>query len=251
MPGDAHPQGFRPHISQEEERAHLKSENLGYVAEGNANVVYAFKSHSVDEAQKEVPSRRLLRMRKDKSFIRSTKSQSIIFQQNFVPLFRPGDLVEHKLISVDQALINDLNKELQQREATGLRPNLRHGDRLASDDYALLMTDMTAQPGEYCLEIKPKWLLQSPDAPEGSIRCRTCALKLQRDAAKAHGAVVPRSGGFCPFSLVDSDLQERQRAFEQIISSQIQDIPQISGKTPELETRSREPFGALCSPQTA
>ncbi|KAI5273364.1 hypothetical protein E4T47_03486 [Aureobasidium subglaciale] len=84
---------------------------------------------------------------------------------------------------------------------------------------------MTARDGEYLFEIKPKWLLQSPDAPNDSIRCRTCALRLQRAHAKAQGAVTPRSGGFCPLSLVDDDVKERQKAFESIIKSQASGIP--------------------------
>ncbi|KAI5210373.1 hypothetical protein E4T39_00114 [Aureobasidium subglaciale] len=196
-----------------------KSAKLVYLAEGNANIVYSFKP-TIDEAAPQNARSKLLRLRKDKSFIQATESQFATFQRIFVPLFRPENLVEHKLVALDGALIRNLNKELEDHEDTNARKDLRHGDRLALDEYGLLMTDMTAQEGEYLFEIKPKWLLQSPDAPKDSIRCRTCALRLQRAHAKAQGAVMPKPGGFCPLSLVDDDVKERQRGFESIIKSQ-------------------------------
>ncbi|KAG9532665.1 hypothetical protein KCU93_g847, partial [Aureobasidium melanogenum] len=199
------------------------SARLEYLAEGNANIVYSFK----EIANNVLPPgfhHKLLRLRKDKPFIQSTKSQFATFQQEFVPLFRPENLVEQTLITLDGALIRYLNQELEERENAESRKSLRHGDRLASDEYGLLITDMTARHGEYLFEIKPKWLLQSPDAPYDSRRCRTCALRLQRAHAAARGAVIPKSGGFCPLSLVDDDIQERQRAFKSIIKAQAVDF---------------------------
>lgn len=44
--------------------------------------------------------------------------------------------------------------------------------------WAILLEDMSPVPNKsVMLEIKPKWLLQSPDAPAGAIRCRTCAMQ--------------------------------------------------------------------------
>lgn len=204
------------------------SARLEYLAEGNANIVYSFK----EIANNVLPPgfhHKLLRLRKDKPFIQSTKSQFATFQQEFVPLFRPENLVEQTLITLDGALIRYLNQELEERENAKSRKSLRHGDRLASDEYGLLVTDMTARHGEYLFEIKPKWLLQSPDAPYDSRRCRTCALRLQRAHAAARGAVIPKSGGFCPLSLVDDDIQERQRAFKSIIKAQAVGFSNDSG----------------------
>lgn len=210
---------------------HQNCARLEYLAEGNANVVYSFKQ----VANNVLPQglhHKLLRLRKDKSFIQATKSQYATFQQEFVPLFRTENLVEQTLITLDEALIRDLNQELQEHENAESRKNLRHGDRLATDGYGLLMTDMTARQGEFLFEIKPKWLSQSPDAPDGSRRCRTCALRLQRSHAAARGAVIPKPGGFCPLSLIDDDIQERQRAFKSIIEAQAGDLPSIFGTLP-------------------
>lgn len=200
---------------------------LEYLAEGNANIVYSFESIASNELPYGV-RHKLLRLRKEKSFIQSTKSQLSTFQQEFVPLFRPENLIEQILVTVDEALIRRLNQELEEHENNELRQALRHGDRLATDGYGLLMTDMTARDGEYLFEIKPKWLLQSPDAPEASKRCRTCALRLQRAHATAGKAVMPKPGGFCPLSLVDDDVQERRRAFQSIIDAQAGDLPKSS-----------------------
>jgi inositol-pentakisphosphate 2-kinase len=205
-----------------------KPATLEYLAEGNANIVYSFKPI----ANEPLPSGvryKLLRVRKDKSFIQSTKSQAATFQQEFVPLFRPKHLIEQSLITVDEALVSRLNQELKEHENNEIRQALRHSDRLAVDGYGLLMTDMTARHGEFLFEIKPKWLLQSPDAPNDAIRCRTCALRSQRAHATAEGTVMPKPGGFCPLSLVDDDVEERQRAFKSIIDAQAGDLPESSG----------------------
>ncbi|KAH0327299.1 hypothetical protein KCU74_g6612, partial [Aureobasidium melanogenum] len=220
----------RGHISSTSQVDNQDSARLEYLAEGNANIVYSFKEIANDVLPHGF-HHKLLRLRKDKSFIRPTKSQFATFQQEFVPLFRPENLVEQTLVTLDEALIKHLNQELEEHENLKSRKSLRHGDRLASDEYGLLMTDMTARHGEYLFEIKPKWLLQSPDAPDGSIRCRTCALRLQRTHAAARGAVIPKPRGFCPLSLVDDDIQERQRAFKSIVEAQAGDLSNNSVET--------------------
>lgn len=214
---------------------------LEYLAEGNANIVYSFKSIASKELSYGV-RHKLLRLRKDKSFIQSTKSQLSTFQQEFVPLFRPENLIEQTLVTVDEALIKRLNQELEEHENSELRQALRHSDRLATDGYGLLMTDMSARDGEYLFEIKPKWLLQSPDAPEDSKRCRTCALRLQRAHTTAGSAVMPKPGGFCPLSLVDDDVEERQRAFQSIIDAQAGDLSKSSCMFSMMSTSKLLPF---------
>lgn len=217
---------------------------LEYLAEGNANIVYSFKSIASNELPYGV-RHKLLRLRKEKSFIQSTSSQLSTFQQAFVPLFRPENLIEQTLITVDEALIKRLNQELEEHENNELRQALRHSDRLAADGHGLLMTDMTARHGEYLFEIKPKWLLQSPDAPRDSKRCRTCALRLQRAHATAGSAVMPKPGGFCPLSLVDDDVEERQRAFQSIIDAQAGDLPKSSCMFSTMSSSELLPFSAL------
>jgi inositol-pentakisphosphate 2-kinase len=57
----------------------------------------------------------------------------------------------------------------------------------------------------YTVELKPKWLLQSPTAPKDSINCRTCALQLKREK--------PR---ICPLKLFNEDEQTSLQALEDV-----------------------------------
>ena len=56
------------------------------------------------------------------------------------------------------------------------------------------------------IEIKPKWLFQSPSAPHAALRCRTCAIRLQRrlrDPAY-EAADLP-----CPLLMASDDWEDR------------------------------------------
>ena len=71
-----------------------------------------------------------------------------------------------------------------------------------STRWGLLVDNMTAEgwlgDGDVvCLEFKPKWLAQSPSAPKGARRCRTCALEAMRSGEKG---VLGK--GWCPLGLV-------------------------------------------------
>jgi inositol-pentakisphosphate 2-kinase len=64
--------------------------------------------------------------------------------------------------------------------------------------WGILLPDMSSTPGEsITLEIKPKWLTQSPNAPRGAIRCRTCAMQV----------LVPKNRHkyLCPYRLLHGD----------------------------------------------
>ena len=66
---------------------------------------------------------------------------------------------------------------------------------LASERWAMFLPDMSSVPNaSITLEIKPKWLLQSPNAPKDALRCRTCAMQI----------AVPkdRKTYICPLRLV-------------------------------------------------
>ncbi|KAL8954884.1 MAG: hypothetical protein Q9183_006885, partial [Haloplaca sp. 2 TL-2023] len=101
-----------------------------------------------------------------------------------------------------------LRKDENRREDDPLRrPIKRRGVYLAEDEpYATLVTDMRFDKQHVTSEFKPKWLLQSPSAPAGSKRCRTCALRAMRNA-KDHDPSDPLdfSYDFCPLTLVSED----------------------------------------------
>lgn len=63
------------------------------------------------------------------------------------------------------------------------------------DNSGLILPDMSPVPDvSMSLEIKPKWLLQSPTAPANAVRCRTCAMQV----------AIPkdRKSYLCPLRLV-------------------------------------------------
>ena len=103
----------------------------------------------------------------------------------------------------------------------------------------MLVTDMTAGPSktaplfqaahvpEEALEFKPKWLLQSPTAPEGSTRCRTCALHTLRShsAQRLNDGEAKEGGGvrpfYCPLKLVSTNEKDVEKAVDGIVATQL------------------------------
>ncbi|OAL43780.1 hypothetical protein IQ07DRAFT_287560 [Pyrenochaeta sp. DS3sAY3a] len=85
----------------------------------------------------------------------------------------------------------------------------------------ILLPDMSPVPGSsITLEIKPKWLRSSPNAPSGAIRCRTCAMQV----------LMPkdRSKYICPLALVSGDDKSlyiwAEKMVEQELDGQLKDF---------------------------
>lgn len=211
--------------SSDEEACLLSSQSNGahpvrlvYLNEGNANIIYRLTPLNEPTHFPAILEHKLLRLRKNKDFIQPTREQYTAYNQYFTSLFCPENLVEHTLLKVDQNIKLALNTTLQQLETSGQRPYSRHSDTLAvGEECGLLMTDMTPGPGEIFVELKPKWLVQSPDAPKTAMRCRTCALRAQRSAVKGKGVVLSGAGVFCPLALVLEDELERREAFKSVM----------------------------------
>lgn len=181
-----------------------------YLNEGGANFVFTI----LPDGDNEIPTRlrrKLLRVRKDLSHVQSAEDQLRALNDSFRDLFPAQNLIQHELISLDRGVLTLLNRELDAIQ----RPNHRTGDVLPEGDmFGLLVTDMTPLSDEVLLQLKPKWLAQSPDAPSSSKRCRTCALRAQRASVQAQTATDAQET--CPLSLVSSDLSERERAVHAI-----------------------------------
>ena len=87
-------------------------------------------------------------------------------------------------------LSRDLTKHLMDHEAVLLLPEVMSHlyTRVEKGTFAntvprvcwgILLPNMSPTPGQsITLEIKPKWLAQSPNAPSGALRCRTCAMQV-------------------------------------------------------------------------
>jgi inositol-pentakisphosphate 2-kinase len=132
-----------------------------------------------------------------------------LFQPNFLaPPFLPKSqsseksfehyLMEHELVDLSsdvmRALVQQTDPPLQYSGADAqdvAPPELRMG---------LLLPDLSHTPGKsITLELKPKWLAQSPNAPKSPYRCRTCALHSRR--LFTHPKTTPPPY-ICPLQLV-------------------------------------------------
>ncbi|KAK2877780.1 hypothetical protein FQN49_001207 [Arthroderma sp. PD_2] len=193
---------------------------LTYLAEGAANIVYRINvpGPTISNAQAGYPSQyayagKLLRLRK-----RITSSTPYVeitqnFNSQIRSLFQDDELVCQDLIKLPEGLTASCNEQLKKDEASGRRPKQRHGVYLCTEEpFGLLIMDMTTGPdsGATLWEFKPKWLIQSPSAPSGAKRCRTCALREKRNYEASHRIAkgdrehhTKRS--FCPFNLVSND----------------------------------------------
>lgn len=158
-----------------------------------------------------------------------------VAQENWLrlvkPLFDEDHIVDQCLVEIKTAkVIERLNKELEGWEkwpypikgslrSMDRRPTKRHGIYLADDEHGLLVTDMTpgrkspsyaealltldsGELSEEVTQFKPKWLLPSPSAPPGSVRCRQCArvARLGAEMARQDPPITPNR--FCPLDLV-------------------------------------------------
>ncbi|KAF2398104.1 hypothetical protein EJ06DRAFT_532471 [Trichodelitschia bisporula] len=108
-------------------------------------------------------------------------------------------------VHIEHSLPKALNKLLAWSESTNppLRPLDRHRSRVIDDRNALILPNLIPSEGSGNLlfEFKPKWLLQSPTAPEGYRRCRTCAYDAKRGRTNDGKT-------FCPLVLVEGRREE-------------------------------------------
>lgn len=206
---------------------------LEYLAEGGANVVYRMRLSSSSPSTSSArdlttggktpqPTQlsalginpqfygKLFRLRKDLPSTVPVIDSQKYFNTTIQPLFTQHNLIEQLLFKPSTSLIKSCNTNLKRMETDGSRPHKRHGVYLVeSETYGTLITDMTcaAADSHASIEFKPKWLVQSPSAPAGSVRCRTCALRAMKSVARKTSADPAESLrlGICPLSLVSDD----------------------------------------------
>ncbi|KKY35491.1 putative inositol pentakisphosphate 2-kinase-like protein [Diaporthe ampelina] len=168
----------------------------------------------------------LLRLPKDESNGPSYAELQEYWENKVSPLFETHELVQQKLVRLpqDPEFFDRLNQQLEQIEQKGTRRHDFAGHRFLPDgmNTGMLVEDMRpraassrpsssgADDGQgqndgqeddddlFTLhEIKPKWLHQSPRAPEGAEQCRNCAREVQRNLKNS-----TRNPVFCPLNLV-------------------------------------------------
>ncbi|KAI2635978.1 inositol-pentakisphosphate 2-kinase-domain-containing protein [Xylaria nigripes] len=171
----------------------LQKVQFKYVAEGRANVVFSIWESAASKGQFEGT---LLRVPKATPGVTPcsynalhefhiTQVQSQVGHQYLVP---------QVLIQISAEVADTLHS---------LRP--AHDDSVIQPGYAMLIQDMSASPGYLVLEFKPKWLAQSPIAPPGAKRCRTCAREAFRNSQKQARGQQVVSAPICPLGLVHDD----------------------------------------------
>ncbi|KAA6411524.1 MAG: hypothetical protein FRX48_04804 [Lasallia pustulata] len=224
-----------------------------YLAEGAANIVYRFSLpppspnieadaalHDYEDGRSTPPpselpalhhdpifEHKLLRLRKVLPSTTSVLVSQEKFEQRIRPLIPSEYLVQQTLVKLPPDLQADCNRNLGLMEQAETRPRKRHGTYLAVDViYGSLVTDMTpaGNQGSVVIEFKPKWLAQSPSAPAGSRRCRTCALRAMRKASSTYKDTLSSDHrlqcaplNLCPLDLVSEDSHRVRLAVKAIM----------------------------------
>ena len=117
-------------------------------------------------------------------------------------------IIPTSLVDVDAAIIQQLDE--QRRKANLRQPY----NALSAEPYAMLLEDLEPT----CIaSFKPKWLSQSPTAPTGWTRCRTCALHFARLSHKP-ATTLDLFSWFCPLDLISTDRQRVRRAAEAMVN---------------------------------
>ncbi|KAA8914813.1 inositol-pentakisphosphate 2-kinase [Sphaerosporella brunnea] len=185
---------------------------LTYLAEGAANIIYRLQSPTAPSSgpfSSTVLSTRLIRLRKALPSAQPNKATFNYISHTAFPLFPSSLLVSTELVRVPRAVLERENARLLSLEALGARSKKRHGLYLETmEEYAFLVADMSARTGrEVLVEFKPKWVVQSPSAPQDARRCRTCALRLKKDGGR----------GFCPLDLASGEAARIRRAVDYLL----------------------------------
>ena len=218
--------------------SNFPNSGLEYLAEGGANVVYNITSpFTFTEVQSEaVPKdeapdtitplptegpmldsnslsqKKLVRLRKELPTAVTVVDAQHNYDLYIKPYFQDDELVEQTLTLFPLAIFQRCNRNLHKMESEGTRPKKRQGEYLrVTDLFGTMITDMSPQKNEDVIsfEFKPKWLVQSPSAPIGAKRCRTCALRAMRSAQQQASSVVRSTDSsqydFCPLGLVSKN----------------------------------------------
>ncbi|TKA75154.1 hypothetical protein B0A55_03974 [Friedmanniomyces simplex] len=187
---------------------------LEYLSEGGANFIFRILPEERNAG--DLPprlTRKLLRLRKQSI---ANPEDLLSGEQEWQAIFPAKNLVQHELVDLQpgaKTIVNDLI-----RKAKG-RPAHRMGDVWPGGTHGVLVTDMSPGQSEQLIELKPKWLAQSPDAPPQARRCRTCALRAQRAAGEGIATATDAQGS-CPLDLVSDSVQSKRLA-----AARLTDVP--------------------------
>ncbi|KAH7170425.1 inositol-pentakisphosphate 2-kinase-domain-containing protein [Dactylonectria macrodidyma] len=115
-------------------------------------------------------------------------------------------VIKQELVVVrDSNIVDELNRFLLRMN--NQRKEKFRGSYIAQTNWGLLVEDMrpTDPAQSILIEFKPKWLNQSPTAPEGAIRCRQCAMDLYNFVKDPNLARAAPESKPCPLVLDNPD----------------------------------------------
>lgn len=188
----------------------------------------------------------LLRVHKDVPWIPSYEVLYGSYRRLICPLFHESELVSYTLVRLHPATTAACNHALRTLESTAdrhsrARPAARVGVYVSTTDpHGLLVEDMTADGAEdeLLIELKPKWLGQSPNAPPDSKRCRTCAVRAMR-AAKKRRAASAEPPSLCPLDLLSPDSAARDAFAARAVRHAAPSIPDAASLASALSDHMR------------
>lgn len=173
-----------------------------------------------------------------------------LFQQKYYqtairPLLGSHAIHQELVILRNSGIIDELNRLLQDLDHTR-KPKFR-GSFVGQSDWGLLIDDMRPDPKapvpRILVEFKPKWLSPSRSAPARAVRCRQCALELQRMLSRActdAGQFAPERKP-CPLALVDEEAPPPVTSPFRI-APQLVDAPEREHLQTSLEHILHDPF---------
>ena len=179
---------------------------LTYLNEGGANFVFRITVLEESKWTRQL-HRKLLRLRKQVV----NDPDELLAHEEWASVLGSKNVIEHDLIRLPVEAMWTINDVL----TTVQRPDHRMNDFWPGGRFGVLVTDMTPGDGERLVELKPKWLTQSPTAPLNATRCRTCALRAQRAAQMAIVTATDAQGS-CPLALVSGKAQYMEMAGERL-----------------------------------
>ncbi|RYP09547.1 hypothetical protein DL764_001232 [Monosporascus ibericus] len=201
----------------------LDKYDFEYVAEGRANVVFGIRDPPGDDGSPTVR-----RGQFEATLLRVPKATPGVTPCDYKTLQRfHEDLVERRvgrehlvpqvLVAISPGLAERLNAARANANGGGGGGHRKDGGGDGHDGHgdsgsvirpgaAMLIQDMGPAPGYRAFEFKPKWLAQSPLAPPGAARCRTCAREAFRNSRMLKkDPAVEASPPMCPLGLVHDD----------------------------------------------
>jgi len=160
------------------------------------------------------------------------------FHKIIKPMFQSG-----KSVTRPVAPLADFTKHLMDHQGVLLFPSVVARLRSLADHdvfaeqvdhpqtcWGVLLEDMSPVRGSsIVMELKPKWLLQSPNAPPRAKRCRTCATQIN--------APKKRATYLCPLRLINTNADGLRPWLHTILADLSHQIPKPHQSSPDFARR--------------